>query len=118
MHELGVLRQVVKTVSRACVGRDADVILAKIGINVDKNVRCIICETDFMHDFVQHELMMPILPIVRVENIEQAIELAASFTTARLLLISRTVEEAKEALAANANVRLTLTQLQAQLFTT
>ncbi len=66
----------VKTVSRACVGRDADVILAKIGINVDKNVRCIICETDFMHDFVQHELMMPILPIVRVENIEQAIELA------------------------------------------
>ncbi len=66
----------VKTISRTCVGRDADVILAKIGINVDKSVRCIICETDFMHDFVQHELMMPILPIVRVENIEQAIELA------------------------------------------
>ncbi len=66
----------VKTVSRTCVGRDADVILAKIGINVDKSIRCIICETDFMHDFVQHELMMPILPIVRVENIEQAIELA------------------------------------------
>ncbi len=66
----------VKTVSRTCVGRDADVILAKIGVNVDKSVRCIICETDFMHDFVQHELMMPILPIVRVENIEQAIELA------------------------------------------
>ena len=66
----------VKTVSRSCVGRDADVILAKIGVNVDKSVRCIICETDFMHDFVQHELMMPILPIVRVENIEQAIDLA------------------------------------------
>lgn len=66
----------VKTVSRHCVGRDADVILAKIGINVGKNVRCIICETDFNHDFVQHELMMPILPIVRVDNIEEAIELA------------------------------------------
>ena len=66
----------VKVVSRDCVGRDADVILAKIGINVGKNVRCIICETDFMHDFVQHELMMPILPIVRVDNIEEAIELA------------------------------------------
>ncbi len=66
----------VKTVSRHCVGRDADVILAKIGINVGKDVRCIICETDFMHDFVQHELMMPILPIVRVDNIEEAIELA------------------------------------------
>ena len=66
----------VKTVSRHCVGRDADVLLAKIGVNVGKDVRCIICETDFMHDFVQHELMMPILPIVRVSNIEEAIDLA------------------------------------------
>ena len=66
----------VKTVSRSCVGRDADVLLAKIGVNVDKSVRCIICEADFMHDFVQHELMMPILPIVRVKNIEEAIDLA------------------------------------------
>ena len=66
----------VKTVSRDCVGRDADVLLAKIGIKVGKEVRCIICETDFMHDFVQHELMMPILPIVRVNNIEEAIDLA------------------------------------------
>ncbi len=66
----------VKVVSRNCVGRDADVLLAKIGINVGKDVRCIICETEFEHDFVQHELMMPILPIVRVDNIETAIDLA------------------------------------------
>ena len=66
----------IKTVSRHCVGRDADVLLEKIGVHVGKEIRCIICETDFMHDFVQHELMMPILPIVRVDNIEEAIELA------------------------------------------
>ncbi len=66
----------VKTVSRDCVGRDADVLLAKIGVKVGKEVRCVICETDFMHDFVQHELMMPILPIVRVSDIHEAIELA------------------------------------------
>jgi len=66
----------VKTVSRQCVGRDADVLLAKIGVQVGKDIRCVICETDFMHDFVQHELMMPILPIVRVDTIEEAIELA------------------------------------------
>lgn len=66
----------VKTVSRECVGRDADVLLAKIGVTVGKDIRCVICETDFMHDFVQHELMMPILPIVRVNNIDEAIELA------------------------------------------
>ncbi len=64
------------TVSRDCVGRDADVLLSKIGVKVGKEVRCIICETDFMHPFVQHELMMPILPIVRVSNIDEAIDLA------------------------------------------
>ena len=66
----------VKTVSRFCVGRDAQVLLSKIGIKVGPEVRCIICETDFNHDFVQHELMMPILPIVRVSNIDEAIDLA------------------------------------------
>ena len=67
---------VKKTISRDCVGRDAAVLLAKIGISVGPDIRCIICETDFDHPFVQHELMMPILPIVRVNDIDQAIELA------------------------------------------
>ena len=67
---------VSKTVNRDCVGRDARVLLEKIGIHVGSEVRCIICETDFEHPFVQHELMMPILPIVRVNNIDQAIDLA------------------------------------------
>ncbi len=66
----------VKSVARDCVGRDAAVLLAKIGIHVGDDIRCIICETSFEHDFVQHELMMPILPIVRVDDIEQAIDLA------------------------------------------
>ena len=68
---------VKKTISRDCVGRSASVLLSKIGIEVDDmDVRCIICETNFEHDFVQHELMMPILPIVRVDNIDEAIDLA------------------------------------------
>lgn len=65
-----------KIVNRECVGRDARVILAKIGVNVSDDIRCIICETDFNHPFVQQELMMPILPIVRVDNIDEAIDLA------------------------------------------
>ena len=65
-----------KIVNRECVGRDASVLLSKIGINVCKDIRCIICETSFDHLFVQEELMMPILPIVRVDNIDQAIDLA------------------------------------------
>ena len=67
---------VKKVVSRDCVGRDAAVLLAKIGVKVGNEVRCIICETDFNHPFVQHELMMPILPIVRVNDIDEAIDLA------------------------------------------
>lgn len=65
-----------KSVNRKCVGRDADVLLKMIGVNVGKDVRCIICETDFNHLFVQEELMMPILPIVGVDNIDEAIDMA------------------------------------------
>ncbi len=65
-----------KTINRKCVGRDAKVLLDMIGKKVKDEVRCIICETDFNHLFVQEELMMPILPIVSVSNIDEAIDLA------------------------------------------
>jgi propionaldehyde dehydrogenase len=65
-----------KIINRDCVGRDASVLLEKIGIKVGKEIRCIICETDFNHPFVQEELMMPILAIVGVGNIDEAIDLA------------------------------------------
>ncbi len=67
---------VKKVVNRDCVGRDARVLLEKIGVSVGSDIRCIICEVPFEHLFVQEELMMPILPIVRVSNIDEAIELA------------------------------------------
>ncbi len=65
-----------KSVNRKCVGRDAKVLLGMIGVTVGDEIRCIICETDFNHLFVQEELMMPILPIVGVNNIDEAIDLA------------------------------------------
>lgn len=65
-----------KTVNRKCVGRDAAVLLDMIGIKVGSDIRCIICETGFEHLFVQEELMMPILPIVGVSGIDEAIDLA------------------------------------------
>ena len=65
-----------KVISRACVGRDAKVLLSKIGVSVPSDIRCIICEVPFEHIFVQEELMMPILPIVRVRDIDEAIDLA------------------------------------------
>ena len=66
----------VKVVSRKCVGRDAAVLLKMIGVEVGPEIRCILAETDFNHAFVQNELMMPILPVVRVKDIDEAIDLA------------------------------------------
>lgn len=56
-------------------------------------------------------------PLLFFTEREEAIDLATAFTTARLLKISCGIEEAKTALTANANVRLTLTHLQTKLFT-
>lgn len=64
------------TLNRECVGRSAGVLLEKIGVRASGDIRCIILETDFNHPFVQNELMMPILPVVRVRNIDEAINLA------------------------------------------
>ena len=61
-------------INRKMVGRDASKFLKEIGIDADP--RLIICETDFDHPFVQTEMMMPILPIVRVKDIKEAIDLA------------------------------------------
>jgi len=58
------------------VGKDAKYILEKIGINVSDDIRMIIFEAEKDDLFVVEELMMPILPIVRVDNVDSAIDLA------------------------------------------
>ncbi len=60
------------------IGKDAKYILSQIGIEVTDSTRLIICETSADHPFVLEELMMPVLPIVQVKDIEEAIELAIS----------------------------------------
>ena len=61
-------------INKKWVGKDAGKFLKALGINADP--RLIICETDENHPFVQVEMMMPILPIVRVANIDDAIAMA------------------------------------------
>ncbi|MGL4607709.1 MAG: aldehyde dehydrogenase family protein [Eubacteriaceae bacterium] len=62
--------------SRDYVGRDAKTILKGIGIDADPSVRCIILETGKDHIFAVEELMMPILPIIRVKDVCEGIEVA------------------------------------------
>ena len=57
-------------------GRNASYILKQIGIEADDRIKLISCVADFGHEFVQLELLMPILPIVRAKDRDQALELA------------------------------------------
>lgn len=63
-------------VSRDWVGRDAQKIAAAIGLNVPDKTRLLITETDAAHPFAVTELMMPVLPVIRVSNVDEAIALA------------------------------------------
>lgn len=58
------------------IGQDAHKILEAIGIQADPSTRLIICETDENHPFVWTELLAPVLPMVRVANVDYAIQLA------------------------------------------
>ncbi|MDN3016317.1 aldehyde dehydrogenase EutE [Paenibacillus sp. BSR1-1] len=62
--------------NREFIGKDANVILQAAGIQASPDVRLIIAETNRDHPLVMTEMLMPILPIVRVPDVDIAIELA------------------------------------------
>lgn len=55
------------------VGKSARFILEQLGIMADDRVTVIIMEVPKNHIFVQEEMMMPILPVVRVPDVDTAI---------------------------------------------
>lgn len=58
------------------VGKNANVIARQIGIRADDELRLLLCEVDEKHPFVQEELLMPVLPMVRVRDVQEAIAMA------------------------------------------
>lgn len=64
------------TVNKDLIGKDASYILKQIGIEVGNDVRLAVMPVDPEHPLVHHEQLMPVLPFVRVPNVEEAIELA------------------------------------------
>lgn len=58
------------------VGKDIQLILQQIGLNVDPSKRLAIAETDANHPFAKLELLMPVLPFIRANNVDEAIEIA------------------------------------------
>ena len=61
---------------RKYVGRDAKYLLKQIGIEVGDEIKVIIVETDKNHPFAIEELLMPILPIVKVKDALEGIKVA------------------------------------------
>lgn len=61
-------------INKKWVGKDASKFLKAIGIDADPKL--IICETEENHPFVQTEMMMPILAIVRVKDFDEAVDMA------------------------------------------
>ncbi len=63
-------------INKAYVGKSPSVILREIGVNVDESVRLVVAETDAQHPLVWTEQLMPVMPLVRVRNADEAIDLA------------------------------------------
>lgn len=61
-------------VNRNYVGRGADVILKDCGVAFSGNPRLVIAEVDEKHPFVMTEMLMPVLGIVKVRDVDEAIE--------------------------------------------
>jgi acyl-CoA reductase-like NAD-dependent aldehyde dehydrogenase len=65
-------------VNRKYVGKNASLILQELGIPGGPEVRCILVDVPNDHPLVWTEQMMPVLPLTRVRNVDEAIDLAVA----------------------------------------
>ncbi len=64
------------TPNKKWVGKDIQLILKQVGIDVGPEIRMAFAETDSRHPFAKLELLMPVLPFIRSNNIDEAIDIA------------------------------------------
>jgi len=65
-------------INRDYIGKNAGLILQKIGMNVPEDLRLAVLEVAADHPLVWTEQMMPIMPVVRVRDANEAIDLAVA----------------------------------------
>ena len=63
-------------VKREYVGKSPSFLASLIGVTVPESTRLLICDVDAGNPLVWTEQLMPFLPIVRMENVDQCIDLA------------------------------------------
>jgi aldehyde dehydrogenase len=64
------------TMNKAFVGKNASDLLREIGVTVGDEVRLVLVEVERDHPLVLSEQLMPIMPLVRVQNADEGIDLA------------------------------------------
>ncbi len=62
--------------NKTYVGQNAAKIAKAIGLNVPDTIRLLLCEVDTYHPLVWTEQLMPVMPLVRVPHVDEAIDLA------------------------------------------
>ncbi|MDP2314441.1 MAG: aldehyde dehydrogenase EutE [Pseudomonadota bacterium] len=80
-HQITRLMKLVLTpdgehVNSKWVGKNASQYLREIDVPFQGDPRLITCEVPFDHAFVQHELLMPIMGVVRVRDVHEGIDMA------------------------------------------
>ena len=63
-------------IDRRWVGQNAGKILGEIGITVEDDLRLVVVDVPREHSLVWTEQMMPVMPVVRVHNVDEGIDLA------------------------------------------
>lgn len=58
------------------IGKNASVIARDIGLNISDQVKILLCEVDRYHPLVWTEQLMPVIPLVRFNNVDEAIDFA------------------------------------------
>ncbi|OGT21252.1 MAG: aldehyde dehydrogenase EutE [Gammaproteobacteria bacterium RIFCSPHIGHO2_02_FULL_42_13] len=58
------------------IGKDIQIILKEIGMDVESHKRLAITEVDEQHPFAQLELLMPVLPFIRAKSFDDAVDIA------------------------------------------
>ncbi|PKP31724.1 MAG: aldehyde dehydrogenase EutE [Bacteroidetes bacterium HGW-Bacteroidetes-16] len=62
--------------NKTYVGQNASKIARAIGLTVPDTTRLLLCEVDADHPLVWTEQLMPVMPLVRVAHVDEAIDLA------------------------------------------
>jgi acyl-CoA reductase-like NAD-dependent aldehyde dehydrogenase len=76
VHQLEPLLVKDGKVNTKFVGKNPSVILREIGVRISDDVRIAFCEVDEQHPFVQEELLLPVIPMIRCRTVDECITTA------------------------------------------